>query len=225
LADTQYLITLGGMLLIGIIISKLASSQKGQIEQSQKRQKEVIGLYELSRDLASAHSLEAVCRTVLEYIQQIFQAEAAVLLSNGRELEVFMHTPGFEPDENEIAVASWAYKNVKPARRGGLPPAFANCRREPYRGFGDHASGPGVCSNAGRLPGPRGGRPPRRHQHRARPPLGPQTPPQEVSLKLTRVRLIGKNGQSFSRILHLSCNLLQFSLQDIAGYCRILQDI
>ncbi len=127
LEDTQYFFTLGVMLLIGFIISKLASSVKDQVEHAQKRQKEVIGLYEMSRDLASAHNLEAVCRTILDYVQQIFQAEAAILIYNGRELEVYMHTPEFEPDENELAVATWAFKNNRPAgfRTDTLPAAVA----------------------------------------------------------------------------------------------------
>lgn len=127
LEDAQYFFTLAAMLLIGIIISKLASKVKDQVEHAQKRQKEVIGLYEMSRDLASAHNLEAVCRTVLDYVQQIFQAEAAILIYNGQELEVYMHTPEFEPDENELAVAAWAFKNNRPAgfRTDTLPAAMA----------------------------------------------------------------------------------------------------
>ncbi len=128
LEDTQYLVTLIVMLLIGVVISKLTSGQKEQIENAQKRQKEVIGLYEMSRDLASAHNLEAVARTVLEYVQQIFHpAEAAILIYNGNDLDVFMHTPDFEPDENEMAVANWAFKNGKPAgfRTDTLPAAQA----------------------------------------------------------------------------------------------------
>lgn len=128
LEDTQYLVTLIVMLLIGVVISKLASGQKDQIENAQKRQKEVIGLYEMSRDLASAHNLQAVARTVLEYVQQIFHpAEAAILISNGQDLEVIMHTPDFEPDENEMAVAGWAFKNSKAAgfRTDTLPAAQA----------------------------------------------------------------------------------------------------
>lgn len=115
LEDTQYLITLAGMLLIGVIISRLASNQRLQIENAQRRQREVVGLYELSRDLASAHNPEAVCRTVIDYVQQIYQADAAILIAEGQLLDVFMHTPNFKLDENELAVANWSLKNNKAA--------------------------------------------------------------------------------------------------------------
>jgi len=66
------------------------------------------------------------------YISQIGQAfgrEVAIFLPQGEQVRVFATSPNYHPDENELAVATWAYEHNQPAGRGTdtLPAAALRC--------------------------------------------------------------------------------------------------
>jgi two-component system sensor histidine kinase KdpD len=86
-------------------------------------------LYALSRDLAVAADVDAIVSAVLAHVSQTFSREVAVLLpeSSHGVLRPHASSPGFEVDENELAVATWAFEHGQPAGRSTdtLPAASA----------------------------------------------------------------------------------------------------
>jgi two-component system sensor histidine kinase KdpD len=120
-SDTQYLLTFAGLLVVSIVISQLTVQVREQADTARQREADTMALYALSRDLAAAGSLETIIRTIVDNISQTF----------GRDVVIFLPEPGpnglikpvtqnlhYTPNENETAVASWAYLHGQPAGRG-----------------------------------------------------------------------------------------------------------
>ena len=84
-------------------------------------------LYELNRDLAAASGLDDILNVVVRHISETFSREAVILLRAGDTVEQRTRHPGFELDENELAVAAWVLKQGLPAGRSTdtLPAAAA----------------------------------------------------------------------------------------------------
>ena len=120
-SDTQYLLTFAGVLVVSLVISQLTARVREQADAAQQREADTTALYALSRDLAAAGSLEAIINTIVDNISQTF----------GRDVIIYLPEPGakgfikpvtqynnYTPNENETAVASWAFLHGQPAGRG-----------------------------------------------------------------------------------------------------------
>lgn len=116
--DTQYLITFLGLLIVGLVISHLTAQVREQAEAANRREMQTAAMYELSRDLTVAAGLEAVTQTIITIISRTFSREVAIFLPEGAILKAYTTSPGLTIAENELAVASWAYKSGKLAGRG-----------------------------------------------------------------------------------------------------------
>jgi two-component system sensor histidine kinase KdpD len=120
-SDTQYLLTFAGLLLVSIVISQLTVQVREQADAARQREADATALYALSRDLAAAGSLEVVIRTIVDNISQTFGRDVVVYLpepgSNG-SIHPVTKNQNYAPNENEAAVASWAYLHGQPAGRG-----------------------------------------------------------------------------------------------------------
>jgi two-component system sensor histidine kinase KdpD len=110
-SDTEYIITVLGLILVGAVISFLVARTKEHAEAAQIREKETGTLYALSQDLAVALDNEAVIRAVTTDIREIFQWEVTFLLPEGDMLVEYPGSPGLRLDPNEVAVALWAFKH------------------------------------------------------------------------------------------------------------------
>jgi two-component system sensor histidine kinase KdpD len=127
-SDTEYVITFGVLLMVGLVISELATRTRAQVEAAQHRQVETAALYDLSRDLASADGLDGIVQAVIRNVSQTFEREAVILLPEAdRQPKSVADTADFLQGENELAVATWAFEHGQPAGRGTdtLPAAKA----------------------------------------------------------------------------------------------------
>ena len=66
--DTQYIITLMTLFVVGIVISDLTAKIKDQMRDAQEREARVLSLYHLGQDLAVAYSVEDVTEAITENI-------------------------------------------------------------------------------------------------------------------------------------------------------------
>jgi two-component system sensor histidine kinase KdpD len=71
-----------------------------------------------------------VLQIIISHIGQAFGREVAIFLPENGHLRLFSGSPDYEPDENELAVAAWAYEYDQPAGRGTdtLPAAGIRCQ-------------------------------------------------------------------------------------------------
>jgi two-component system, OmpR family, sensor histidine kinase KdpD len=139
LGDSQYLLTFVGLFLVSIVISSLMDRVRAQAHAAERREAQATELNELSRDLAAAGSLEAIIQAVLAHVAETFGRQAAVLLpapyglpEDGR-LEVQALSPDFQLDQNELAVATWAFRHGQQAGRGTDTLPAANNRYLPMK--------------------------------------------------------------------------------------------
>jgi two-component system sensor histidine kinase KdpD len=129
-SDTQYIITFIGLFLVSLVISTLTARVGEQAEASIQREAQTTALYNLSRDLTAATDLNDVAHSVFTHIGQVFGREVAIFMPEGQSVKTFASTPGYTPDENELAVANWAFEHDQPAGRGTdtLPAASLRCQ-------------------------------------------------------------------------------------------------
>ena len=117
-ADTQYFLTFGGLLIVGLIISNSSALLREQVDALRKINKQSQLVNDLSRELTGAVSLDQVLQTAINTIHESFNREVVVLLPQNNNLVMKTATPGFKVDESEKAIADWAFKNNKPAGNG-----------------------------------------------------------------------------------------------------------
>ncbi|HTP01217.1 MAG TPA: sensor histidine kinase KdpD [Anaerolineales bacterium] len=128
-SDTQYVVTFFVLLTIGLVVSTLTGRVREQAEAAVQGEARATALYSLSRDLASATNLEQVVNTIIMHISEVFGRDVAIFLPKDGQVATFAHSSGYVPDENELAVANWAFQHDQPAGRGTdtLPAASVRC--------------------------------------------------------------------------------------------------
>ncbi len=129
-SDTQYVITFMVLFVISLVISSLTARAREQGEAALLREKQTAALYNLSRDLTSATDLRQVVNIIISQIGQGFGREVAIFLPEGDQVHVYATSSNYQPDESELAVATWAYQHDQPAGRGTdtLPAASLRCQ-------------------------------------------------------------------------------------------------
>jgi two-component system sensor histidine kinase KdpD len=128
-SDTQYLITFAALFVISIVVSSLTVRVREQAEAAIQREKQTSALYNLSRDLTSATDLNQVTKVIISQIDHAFDREVAIFLPENKLVRVFASSPGYHPDDHDLAVASWAFEHNQAAGRGTdtLPAASLRC--------------------------------------------------------------------------------------------------
>ena len=128
-SDTQYFITFIALLIVSLVVSSLTARVRVQAEAAIQREKQTAALYDLSKDLTSAADLLQVANIIISQIGNAFGRDVAIFLPDNKQLQIFASSPNYQPDDNELAVATWAYEHDQPAGRGTdtLPAASLRC--------------------------------------------------------------------------------------------------
>jgi two-component system sensor histidine kinase KdpD len=110
-SDSEYLITFAGMIIVGTLVSLLVTRARDHAYAAQSREKETGTLYALSQDLTVAADTGSMIAAVTRHIREIFQWESIVLLPEGDGLAVQQSESGIVLNDDDIAVASWAFQH------------------------------------------------------------------------------------------------------------------
>jgi len=110
-SDTEYLITLVGMITVGTLISLLVARAREHSRSAQLREQETSTLYALSQDLAVAMDTPAIIAAVARHVQGIFSWDCTFMLPDGEHLVEHPVSPGLILDADEQAVALWAFRH------------------------------------------------------------------------------------------------------------------
>jgi two-component system sensor histidine kinase KdpD len=113
--DTQYLITFVGLLTVGAVISTLVARTRVQTDALRTREAQTMNLYALSRELASAVSLNDILNTVIRHVSDTLPGQIAIFIPQGESLNLEAASPGIAPGEKEKSVALWAFRNAQMA--------------------------------------------------------------------------------------------------------------
>lgn len=128
-SDTQYVITFAALFVLSLIISSLTARVREQAESAIRREAQTSALYNLVRDLTSTTDLKQVTESIALHLSRAFDCDVAIFLPENKQLRTFASSPNYEPDENELAIAAWAFEHREPAGRGTdtLPAASLHC--------------------------------------------------------------------------------------------------
>jgi two-component system, OmpR family, sensor histidine kinase KdpD len=132
-SDTEYLLTFIGLLSVSLVISTLMATVREQANAAQRREIQTVALYELGRDLTITTGLENVAQTVISRIGSTFDRAAAIFLPIGGVLKDYATSPELVISEDELAVASWAFKQGQVAGRGTSTLPEASMRYQPLK--------------------------------------------------------------------------------------------
>jgi len=116
--DTQYLLTFLGLLVVGLIISSSAALLRDQVDAMRRKENQTQALFNLSRELTSALSLQQVLQISIKASTDLLNSASVILLPKNDRVEIFQTSENFSMDEKEMGVAEWAFKHTRPAGRG-----------------------------------------------------------------------------------------------------------
>lgn len=118
--DYQYVLTFVVMTAVAATISTLTARVREQAAASRQRERRTSALYSLTRALAGTRSLDAMIAAVRHHVEDVLEAESAVLLA-GESGRLAIRPEGetsFATDPKEAAVAQWAHEHSEAAGRG-----------------------------------------------------------------------------------------------------------
>ncbi len=116
--DTEYILTFIGLLSVSLVISYLTTQVREQADAAQSREAQTSALYDLGHDLTAAVGLDAVAKSIIDHIGQVFSREVGIFLKEGDRLKLYKASQGLPVAENELAVATWAFEHGEQAGRG-----------------------------------------------------------------------------------------------------------
>lgn len=120
--DFRYLFSFAIFLVVALLTSTLSARLKLQVSSSRLRETRTVALYKLSREIAAVAEIDRVLESVVRRVAETIEGQVVVLLpdKNGK-LELQAISTSQEEnfiDENERAVATWAFEHSQIAGRG-----------------------------------------------------------------------------------------------------------
>jgi two-component system sensor histidine kinase KdpD len=132
-ADTEYLITFAGLLVVGLVISALAGRVRDQVHAARQREAATAALYALSRDLAAASATEEILASIAQHVGTVFNRRVAIFIASDGRPDVAYQRPEFPLTDNEQAVAAWVMQHGEQAGRGTETLPAAQARYVPLK--------------------------------------------------------------------------------------------
>jgi two-component system sensor histidine kinase KdpD len=132
--DAEYVLTFLALFMVGLVVSELTARVREQADAARQREQENATLYALSRDLAVASDLDDILHALKTNAVTMFGRRVTVLLplAPNRELKQ-LRRDELVVDENERAVAAWAFEHGQPAGRDTDTLPAAQMRFVPLR--------------------------------------------------------------------------------------------
>ena len=104
--------------VVAIIAGQLTARIRAQGVGERRREARATALFELTRALAAARTLDDALFAGLRHADALFAARTTVLLPSDDGHELIPHfTASFSVDEKELGVAAWAWRQARPAGR------------------------------------------------------------------------------------------------------------
>jgi two-component system sensor histidine kinase KdpD len=118
--DLEYLVTFGIMLAVGLVVSNLTASVRLQARVAGHRERRTALLYAMSHELAGTRGQEAMAKTGVRHISEVFDSQVVVLLPDaggrvryprGESISGSLHGA-------DLDVAQWVQDHAEPAGLG-----------------------------------------------------------------------------------------------------------
>jgi two-component system, OmpR family, sensor histidine kinase KdpD len=127
-ADFSHITTFFVMFVVAAVISALTQRVRRQAELARGRELRTSSLFELSRDLADARSIEELAQVVAAHIHAVFDCQTAIFLPGLAGNLDAASGATFLADERDRGAAEWVWLRERPAGVGTdtLPSARAH---------------------------------------------------------------------------------------------------
>lgn len=116
IASIHYLFTFIGLLIVGLVISTLASKMREQTILARQQEAQTAALYRFSDDLANADTFNAALQAIRKNIGQVLNSDVAIYLSLKGSLELSSYDPGFPLQESGQKMAAQIFENSQKSR-------------------------------------------------------------------------------------------------------------
>ncbi|MES1194839.1 MAG: DUF4118 domain-containing protein, partial [Opitutus sp.] len=107
----------GTYFVVALVAGHLTSRIRAQAHNEQMREERATALFELTRALAEAGTLDEAVFAALRQADELFSAKTALLLADTPGVVVPHFAGSFPLDEKERGVADWVFQNRRPAGR------------------------------------------------------------------------------------------------------------
>jgi K+-sensing histidine kinase KdpD len=118
IGDVWYLITLLGLLAVGLIVSTLMIATREEARTARRREARVSALYSFTQSLAAGNELDHILDSVARHFPEVFRRLIVVLLPDAEKVMVRFRSEGLVFDECEKEIASWVFQNGQEAGCG-----------------------------------------------------------------------------------------------------------
>ncbi len=118
IADTEYLITFAGLLLVGNVISLLTLRAQDQAEAARRREMDTYALYSLARDLSAAEDMGGVLTAIKTHIELTFGCSIIIHLAENDVLHIQKEKSRQPIDPTDTAAALWTFRRGEVAGQG-----------------------------------------------------------------------------------------------------------
>ena len=117
-SDSQYIVTFGVMLGVGLLIANLTSRVREWAEESRQRERRTESLYRMVHQLAAAQGIDALGEAAAREIEDVFGCKSALILPDDARRLVVRSSRSLFFDDSDLSVAQWCFEHVQPAGRG-----------------------------------------------------------------------------------------------------------
>lgn len=107
----------GTYFVVALVTGHLTSRIRAQAHNEQMREERATALFELTRALSAARTLDEAAFAALRQADDLFGARTALLLADGNGVVTPHFAGSFALDDKERSVAEWVYQNNRPAGR------------------------------------------------------------------------------------------------------------
>lgn len=119
IADVQYLVTFGVMLIVALVIANLVASVRQQTRVAGARERRTASLYAMSRELAATRGISGMAHVAVRHVAEVFHCHAVVLLPDAEGKLGYPRDPPLDKSflSADLAIAQWV---VDHGRQAGL---------------------------------------------------------------------------------------------------------
>jgi two-component system sensor histidine kinase KdpD len=133
IGDVWYLITLIGLLTVGLIVSILMVTAKEEARAARRKEAYAALLYSFTKSLASGNELDQILDAVARHLVEVFRRPIVILLPDAEGLTVRFRSPEVVFGECEDEIASWVFENGQEAGCGTETFSGSAIRYRPLR--------------------------------------------------------------------------------------------
>ncbi|MEO5376738.1 MAG: DUF4118 domain-containing protein [Magnetococcus sp. DMHC-6] len=112
--NAQYLVTFAVMLTVALVVGQLTANLRFQVRNANRREQRMRALYEMSKNLSSALSVEQIVKICQRFIKQGFHASVAVFIPDQKE-QLLLSEGSLILDAVDPDIAQWSFEHGQSA--------------------------------------------------------------------------------------------------------------